>query len=164
MRRSKITSVLKILPSGLKRQYIQKPVNTWQSLVFHLLFHSRELQGEKLRAVKSQLPEYVSEQRAFVIHPQDLQYVFFPLNREHVILAVSFRSAWSDEQAPAFSELFAGHWDRNDRGFCPLVFQYMLNSRRKLMVGRRHLIEETYDADDNAFNKRAFDFLCVKLF
>ena len=164
MKRSKITSVLKIPPLGLKRQYIQKPVNTWQGQVFHLLFHSPELQGEKLRAVKSQLPEYVSKQRAFVIHPQNLQYVFFPLNRERVILAVSFRSAWSDEKAPALSELFAGHWDRNDKGFCPLVFQYMLNSRRKLMVGCRHHIEETYDADNNTFNKRAFDFLCVKLF
>lgn len=106
----------------------------------------------------------MSTQRAFVIHPQDLQYVFFPLNRERVILAVSFRSAWSDEKAPALSQLFAGHWDRNDKRFCPLVFQYMLNSRRKLMVRRRHHIEEAYDADNNTFNKRAFDFLCVKLF
>lgn len=61
VKRSKITSVLKTLPLGLKRQYIQKPVNTWQGQVFHLLFHSPELQGEKLRAVKSQLPEWVCE-------------------------------------------------------------------------------------------------------
>lgn len=32
------------------------------------------------------------------------------------------------------------------------------------MVCLWYHIEETYDADNNTFNKRAFDFLCVKLF
>lgn len=43
-------------------------------------------------------------------------------------------------------------------------FNTVLNSRRKLMARLCHRIGETYDADNSAFNKRALDFLCVKLF
>lgn len=32
------------------------------------------------------------------------------------------------------------------------------------MVQQWHHIGETYDADNSTSNKRAFDFLCVKLF
>jgi len=39
-------------------------------------------------------------------------------------LSVSSQNAWSDMKGKIFTELFAGHWDRNDKGFCPLVFQY----------------------------------------
>lgn len=39
-------------------------------------------------------------------------------------LDASLENAWSDAKGKTFTELFAGHWDRNDKGFCPLVFQY----------------------------------------
>lgn len=40
----------------------------------------------------------------------------------------------------------------------------VLDRGRKLMAWLRHLIEEPYDADNGTFNKKAFDFPCVKLF
>ena len=43
-------------------------------------------------------------------------------------------------------------------------FNTVLNSRRKLMAWLCHRTGETYDADNSTFNKRALDFLCVKLF
>lgn len=51
---------------------------------------------------------------------QDVTFI----KRKGSILDVSFQNASSDIKGKTFSELFAGHWDRNDKGFCPLVFQY----------------------------------------